>query len=158
MQTEDIINELKHSGNLSKGTIQEVEENRSLRLELVQYFNKNKNREFALEFLAFLTKLRQNPDIGISGDSLMLACYILGKHNQIEDCLRVWEAKRIDFDTYCYVDIQLVPFAGVQETIAYLETQTSKEAKHALEYVVACSKAGDFDNLETYFNETPWYV
>ena len=88
----------------------------------------------------------------------MLACYILGKHGQVEDCMKVWETKQIDFDTYCYVDIQLVPFAGIQETIEYLETQNSEEAKKALEYVVACSEAGDFDDLEQYFKETPWYV
>ena len=158
MQTEEIIDELKQSGNLSKETVQEIEENRNLRLALVQYFEKNKNREFVLELLRILTELRQDPNAGISGDSLMLASYILGKHNQIEDCLKVWETKRIDFDTYCYVDIQLVPFAGVQETIEYLKIQTSKEAKHALEYVIACSKAGDFNDLENYFNKIPWFV
>ena len=158
MQTEEIINELKQLGDLSPETIQEIEENRNLRIDLVEYFDKNKNRKFALEFLTLLTKLRQNPDIGISGDSLMLACYILVKHNQIEDCLKVWEAKRIDFDTFCYVDIQLVAFAGVQQTIEYLKTQTSEEAKQALEYVIECSEAGDFEDLETYFNETPWFV
>ncbi|RZJ36846.1 MAG: hypothetical protein EOO18_07025 [Chryseobacterium sp.] len=88
----------------------------------------------------------------------MLACYILGKHNQIKDCLKIWEAKRIDFDTFCYVDIQLVAFAGVQQTIEYLKTQTLEEAKQALEYVIECSEAGDFEDLETYFNETPWFV
>ena len=158
MQTEEIINELKQLGDLSLETIQEIEENRILRLELVQYFDNNGNREFVLEFLTLLIKLRQNPDIGISGDSLMLACYILGKHNKIEDCLKVWEAKRIDFDTFCYVDIQLVAFAGVQETIEYLKIQTSEEAKQALKYVVECSEAGDFEDLETYFNEIPWFV
>lgn len=158
MITEEIIDELKETGKLSKGTIQEIEENRNLRLELVQYFDKNKNRDFVLDLLKILTELRQDPNAGISGDSLMLACYILGKHNQIEDCLKVWETKRIDFDTYCYVDIQLVPFVGVQETIDYLKTQTSEEARHALEYVVSCSKAGDFDDLENYFTETPWFV
>lgn len=158
MQTEEIIKELKQSGDLSSETIQEVEENGNLRLELVQYFDKNRNREFALEFLTLVLKLRQNPDLGISGDSLMLACYILGKHNQIEDCLKVWEAKHIDFDTFCYVDIQLVVFAGVQETIEYLKTQTSEEAKQALEHVIECSDAGNFEDLETYFNEIPWFV
>ena len=158
MKTEDIINELTQTRKLSKEAIEEIEENRGLRLEMIQYFEKNKNREFVLEFLKILTELRQDPNVGISGDSLMLACYILGQHNQIEDCLKVWETKYIDFDTYCYIDIQLVPFQGVQETIEYLKTQTSDEAKNALEYVITCSKAGDFDNLEEYYNQTPWFV
>lgn len=158
MQTEEIITELKQSRGLSSETIREIEENRSLRLGLVQYFDKNRNREFALELLTLLIKLRQNPDIRISGDSLMLACYILGKHNQIGDCLKVWEAKRLDFDTFCYVNIQLVAFAGVQETIEYLKSQTSEEAKQALDYVIGCSEAVDFEDFETYFNVIPWFV
>jgi hypothetical protein len=144
MKTENIINEIKQTSKLSNHTIKEIEENRNLRLEIVQYFDKHQNREFALDFLKILTRLRLEDNGGVSGDSLMLACYILGKHNQIEDCLRVWETKRIDFDTYCYIDIQLVLFQGVQETIEYLKIQTSDEALKALEYIVDCSKAGDF--------------
>lgn len=158
MQTDKIINELNQTGNLSKETISEIEENRTLRLDIVQYFDENKNREFVINFLNILTELRRNQDVGISGDSLMLACLILGKHKQIEDCLKIWETKQIDFDTHCYIDIQLVPFAGVHETIEYLKSQNSKEAKDALEYVIGCSKAGDFDDLGNYFNETPWFV
>ena len=158
MMTEEIINELSQSRKLSKETIEKIEGDRDLRLEMVQYFDKNKNRDFVLEFLRILTGLRKDPNVGISGDSLMLACFILGKHNQIEDCLKVWETKRIDFDTYCYVDIQLVTFLGVQKTIEYLKTQTSDEAKNDLEYVIDCSKAGDFYGLEEYYNQIPWYV
>jgi hypothetical protein len=39
-----------------------------------------------------------------------------------------------------------------------LKNQTSEEAKQALEYVIECSEAGDFEDLETYFNKTPWFV
>ena len=159
MKPEEIIDELRISGTLTKLTIKEIEENRTLRHELLQYFVKNKNRDFILNFLNVLTELRRDPhNAGISGDSLMLACFLLGKHGQIEDCMKIWETKRIDFDTYCYVDIQLVVFAGVQKTIEYMESHTSNEARQALEYVIACSEAGDFDDLEQYFSREPWYV
>jgi hypothetical protein len=158
MHTQDIISELTLSGKLSTDTIREIEENGSLRQDIVEYFNKNRNRKFCLEFLNVLSELRKNSDVGLSGDSLMLACYILGKHSHIEDCLKIWETKRLDFDTYCSIDIQLVAFAGAQETIEYLKNQTSEEAKAAAEYMIGCSKAGDFKDLETYFNETPWFV
>jgi len=158
MQTEEIIDELKHSGKLSRETIQEIEENKNLRLDLVQYFSKNKNREFAIDLLRILIELRRDPNKGISGDSLMLACYIVGKHNHIEDCMKVWETKIIDFDTFSYVDIQLLPFAGVQETIEYLKTQTSDESRNALEYILECSEAGDFEDLDEYFKATPWFI
>ncbi|MBK9458987.1 MAG: hypothetical protein IPN94_06030 [Sphingobacteriales bacterium] len=158
MNIENIINEIQQTSKLSSYSIEEIEENRNLRLEMVKYFDKQQNREFALDFLRILTELREDENVGVSGDSLMLACYILGKHKQIEDCIRVWDTKRIDFDTYCYIDIQLVPFQGVKETIEYLKKQTSENAKNALEYVVECYKAGDFDNLEEYYKEIPWFV
>ena len=158
MKTEDLINELSQTNTLSKDTIQEFEENSNLRLDLIQHFNENKNRDFALNLLAVLSELRRDPDEEISGDSLMLACYILGKHNQIEDCMKIWETKQIDFDTYSYIDIQLVTFLGVKATIEYLETQTSEEALVALQYITACEEAGDFDDLEEYFSDTPWFA
>lgn len=155
MKIDKIINELFDTGNLSTETISAIEENDALRLELVQYFDANENRELAIHFLNILTELRRNQ--GISGDSLLLACLILGKHKHIEDCLKIWETKEIDWDTHHYIDIQLVVFCGVQETIEYLKSQHSKMAKNALEYIIGCSKAGDFDDIENYF-KTPWFV
>lgn len=95
----------------------------------------------------------------ISIDDLMLASFILSMHGQVADSLKIWEAKRVDFDSYCGVDIQLVVFTGVDQTIAFLEKQPDSEAKKALEYVIACSKSGDFDELEKYYNsELPWWI
>ena len=90
----------------------------------------------------------------------MLACYILGLHNQIEDCLKIWEAKYTDFDTYCGLDIQLVPFAGVNETIEFLKGQITKEGREAFNYVSDCKKAGDFEELEEYYSndKLPWFI
>lgn len=158
MKTLDIINELEETKQLSAETIEQIEENEELRYDLVNYFSTNKNRTFALELLRILTNIRRDHDGIMSGESLMLACYILGKHNQIEDCMAIWETKTIDFDTFCYIDIQLMPFAGVNETIAYLKTQTSKESSNALEYVIGCKKAGDFNNLKEYYGEKPWFL
>ncbi|QHS58339.1 hypothetical protein [Chitinophaga agri] len=154
MKTEDIIQELAQTGRISRETIQEVNDDTDLRIEMIHYFNQHQNRPFVLELLRTLSELRKDPDEDISGASLMLACYLLGKHQQVEDCMRVWEAKRIDFDTYCYVDGQLIPFAGIQETIAYLKTQTGEEAGRALQYL----EGGDYDNLDTYYGEIPWFV
>jgi len=88
----------------------------------------------------------------------MLAGFILGMHKQVQDCIKIWQAKKVDFDCYCGIDIQLVPFAGVDETISYLREQKTDEANKALEYVLACTKAGDFDDLNEYYSGTPWYV
>lgn len=68
------------------------------------------------------------------------------------------DVKHIDIDTFYYFRIQLVPFAGVKETIKYLKTYTSEETKQALEYVIECSEADEFEDIGTYFNKTPWSV
>lgn len=158
MKAEEVINDLKQSGELSAETVLQIEEDRDLRFDLIHYFEINKNREVALKLLKTLRGFRQSNQIEISGDILMLACYIVGKHNHVEDCLEVWKTKKIDYDTYSYIDIQLLPFSGVSETISYLRTQASEEAKQALAYVIECLEAGDFDNLEQYYTETPWFV
>ncbi len=63
------------------------------------------------------------------------------------------ECKNNDFDTFCAVDIQLAVFAGVAETIAYLETQNADEAKEALKYILKCNTAGDFENLASFYDK-----
>jgi hypothetical protein len=105
-------------------------------------------------------ELRKDPSKEIYGEDLMLGCYIVGLHRQIEDCLLIWKAKNVDFDSYCSVDIPLVVFAGVEPTSSYLQNVNNEEAKAALEYVQSCSKAGDFDNLDEYFspNKLPWWI
>jgi len=158
MSLEAIIDEFERSDSIPTSIIDAIENDPDVRHQLAVYFSKYKNRNFVLALLDTLTFMRKDPGSEVSGDSLMLACYLLGKHGQIEDCMKIWETKTIDFDTYCYIDIQLLPFAGVQKTIDYLKTQTTDDAKRALEYVIASSKANDFKNLEQYYKETPWFI
>ena len=99
-------------------------------------------------------------EIPVSGDEIMLACYILGLHGQVADCLEIWKAKGVDFDAFCYIDIQLAIFAGVNKTLDYLKSETSDEAQAACKYIQECKEAGDFDTIDTYFNpdNLPWFI
>lgn len=153
LQAIDIV----HNKDISKTVLQQLSENDELRKDLVRYFREHQNRDFAVTLLNAFIEYRGKPgEIG-SMEDLMLACYILGLHQQLSDCLLIWNAKNTDFDSYCGVDIQLVVFAGVEKTIAYLE---SIEAKDALEYVTECKDAGDFDDLEKYYSpdKFPWFI
>jgi hypothetical protein len=145
---------------ISDKIIDSIKNDRELRIAFINYFRQNKNREFALALLDKFISIRQDPNSKMPAENLMFACYILGLHNNIEDSLKIWEAKNTDFDTYCGLDIQLVPFFGVKETIEFLSKQTTKEGKKAFEYVNKCSECGDFDDLEKYFaKETlPWWA
>jgi hypothetical protein len=158
MNIETLIENFKTRHYLSDDEISAIQTDRTLRGGLVNHFRINQNRTFALALLDTFIELRKDPKNEISVDDLMLASFILGMHGKVEDTLKVWRAKRVDFDTYCAVDIQLVPFAGVDNTISFLQRQNDDEAKEALKYVLACSKAGDFDDLREYYSETPWWI
>lgn len=137
-----------------------IETDEAFRISLVNYFRVHQDRIFIIALLDELIKMRKQVD-GISGDSLLLACYLLGLHNEVEDWLKIWEAKTIDFDTYCYIDIQLMPFAGMEKTMAYLQTQADNpKVIAAMEYLADCSNAGDFENYEDYYSKDamPWFV
>jgi len=150
MNVETLLENFKTQQTLSVDEILSIRIDETLREELVNHFRTHRDRPFALALLNKFIELREDLKNEISINDLMLASFILGMHGEVEDSLKVWEAKRVDFDTYCGLDIQLVPFAGVNETIAFLETQNDTEAKAALEYVTACANGGDFDELDDY--------
>lgn len=160
MEAKGLIDNYIQTGIISDNIIEQLCIAEDLRSDLCKYLGFNKNREFALDLLKTLIELRKNPGKEISTDDLKLACYLLGLHQQTADCLLIWEAKRGDFDTFCGIDIQLMAFAGVEQVISYLQTIDSADAKEALQHVVACSDAGDFDNLKDYFSpdNLPWWV
>lgn len=124
--------------------------NAGLRMALVDHCREQPNRSFALALTARFIDLRKAQPLKISIEDLMLACYLIGLSNEVEDSLKIWEAKTVDFDTYCGIDIQLLLYAGLTETIAFLEAQTSQEATKALEYTVNCMEDGGLDELDEY--------
>lgn len=160
MDIKTILDDFHKDKIISDETIDSIQNDDELRIAFVNHFRQHKDREFALALLDTFISIRQDPNGEMPAENLMFACYILGLHNQIEDSLKIWEAKNADFDTYCGLDIQLVPFAGVKETIAFLKTQTSEEGKKAFDYVSKCSECGDFDELDEYFSKEalPWWI
>jgi len=161
MNTKTILDIFHIEKNLPHELIHLIQNDRMLRADLVSYFRQNKGREFATFLLDKFIFIRKAPKGEMPFEDLMLACYILGLHNQVEDCLKIWEAKIADFDTYCGLDIQLVSFAGLDETKKYLKEQQSPKAKEAYDYILECSEHGDFDpKLSEYFSTSnlPWYI
>lgn len=160
MTIKTILENFHKDTTISDETIDSIQNDNELRIAFVNHFREHKDREFSLALLNAFIAVRQDPSGEMPDENLMFACYILGLHNQIEDSLKIWEAKNADFDTYCGLDIQLVPFAGVKETIDFLKNQTTEEGKKAFDYVSECSKCGDFDSLDEYFSKEtlPWWI
>jgi hypothetical protein len=159
MNIQDALDYFNDKNSIDSEFLYALEE-RDVRKDLVNHFRRQPERTFALTLLNNLvTHRRENSAHGLH-ETLLLVCYLLGLARQIEDCLLIWNAKTTDFDTFCGLDIQLVVFAGVDETITYLEMQDCEEAKEALEYIHECNKAGDFLDLTSYFDTKtlPWFV
>lgn len=69
---------------------------------------------------------------------LKTLCIMLFSIGEVEDSLIIWEAKKKNFDTNCYIDVQLLCGAGFDHTINYLMTIASKEANEAMNYLQKC--------------------
>lgn len=138
--------------------INRIQTDGTTRKALFHYFKANRHRGFAVSLLKEFIALRKT-DYEASGEDLMFASLLLGFHGHIEDCLVLWEAKMTDFDMYCMFDTTLILFGGIKETIQFLEKQDSKEAKDALEFISPIYQAGNFNDIEEYYNNPePWFV
>lgn len=159
MTAKILISTYSSEGKFDEELLKYILEHR--RTELISEINNHPNRQFALDLLNKLVKARSKEEYEIgSGDNIMLASYLVGLHKQVEDCLAIWEAKRIDFDSYSYVDIQLVVFAGVEKTLDYIQGFDQEDTTGIIEHIKGCQEAGDFDGLESYFSnkKLPWWV
>src|SRR5690606_28298021 len=104
MTIDNFLYELENSKPLSLETIDFVQNDREIGKLLVNHFKENKNRDLALKLLEKFSKIRNQPypnNYDIGSEALMLSAYILGLHHNIEDCLKIWNTKTIDFDTFC---------------------------------------------------------
>jgi hypothetical protein len=156
-----MISEIIKEYNINKKLCPESLENlykKENQLQLINYLQNEPDRDFAIYFLNDAITKRENKNYPFDLEDLMFASYLLAIHRNPEDALLIWKAKEIDFDTHCGHDIQLMVGGGVNETIAFLKGQKSIEAKHALTYLNGCVKAGDFDDIEIYYEERPWFL
>lgn len=161
MTVEHIVMEFNNTRSFTDDIIESIQNNDIIRIALCDYFKSHSDRGFAIALMDWFIALRLNPAVGTAGEDLMLAAYILGKHKHVEDCLKIWEAKKTDFDAFCYIDVQLMVFAGVQQTVDFLNNQANNKAvAEALEYVVSCKEAGDFDDIDSYYakGNIPWFI
>jgi hypothetical protein len=72
--------------------------------------------------------------------------------------LTIWDAEESSWDAHCSIDVQLLCGAGLQETKAYLATNSSEAAAAAaLGYLLACETAGDFTDFSVQ-GQARWYA
>ena len=90
-------------------------------------------------------------EIDRGADNNNVKCGILSvllfKLGDVRDSLLIWKAKTSSYDSSCTVDVQLLCGAGLEETKKFLSDCDEPEADSALEYIVGCEKAGDFNEF-----------
>jgi hypothetical protein len=77
-------------------------------------------------------------------DLALLCCVQLFSRGLLEDVLRIWDAKRSGMDLGCYLDVQFLCGAGLEETKRFLKTEPGSAASAALRYIEKCEQSGDF--------------
>lgn len=155
MTIANIVEAFNKKGFLQVAEIIDLHKSGTLRRDMYNFFQRNTNRDFAKAVLTTLMVLRGNLDNEVYIEDLMLPAYIIGMHGFVEDSLLIWEAKNIDFDTYWGFDTELIVFAGIDETIAFLNNANSPQAKKALDFVIGLADE-DVDYYYSNIKEQYW--
>ena len=80
---------------------------------------------------------------------MKLCCVQLFNASVLEDVLLIWQAKTASMDTDCSIDIQLLCGSGLAKTKAYLSSRRIPQAEAALQRLIRCEAAGDFEDFTT---------
>ncbi|MPY51300.1 hypothetical protein [Streptomyces acidicola] len=102
--------------------------------------------------LAVQVRLEQEAQ-GYGDTELMkLCCVQLFNAGSLNDVLLIWQAKSASLDADCSIDVQLLCGSGLARTKAYLSCLRPADADAALQRLVQCEAAGDFEDFsaETY--------
>jgi hypothetical protein len=106
------------------------------------------------------TNLERNRQGASDTELMRLYCYQLFRAACVSDSLLIWSAKTASMDADASIEVQLLCGAGLQTTIDYLASNSSKQGTEALARIRASQEAGDFDDfspeaygaqLETYY-------
>ncbi len=108
--------------------------------------------ELSARYIKAYSQSGATPQVEATTEGLRLAGYLVGLHQDVRDSLLLWRTKTLTFDTVCEFDIQLVAFAGIHQTLAYLQSLPDPEAAEAVAYLQQCRAAGDFHDLADYFS------
>ncbi|MFJ9725409.1 hypothetical protein ACIRP3_21910 [Streptomyces sp. NPDC101209] len=83
------------------------------------------------------------------GELMKLCCVQLFNASVLEDVLLIWQAKTASMDADCAIDIQLLCGSGLARTKAYLSSRRIPQAEAALQRLIRCEAAGDFEDFTT---------
>lgn len=65
----------------------------------------------------------------------------------LRDVLPIWRAKESSWDAHFAIDVQFLAGPGLDATIEFLRSDVSPDAPKALQYLLECIEARDFENF-----------
>lgn len=83
------------------------------------------------------------------GDTLLmkLCCVQLFTAAVLDDILLIWQAKTASMDADASIEVHLLCGGGLAGAKDYLTADRSGPAQAALQRLIACERAGDFENF-----------
>jgi hypothetical protein len=87
---------------------------------------------------------------------MKLCCVQLFNAGLPGDIMLIWQAKQASWDAHHGIDVQLLCGPGLGPAKEYLTADGSSEARAALEYLLNCEAAGDFDGF-TVQDRSRWF-
>ncbi|WP_340374306.1 hypothetical protein U5640_03375 [Streptomyces sp. SS7] len=99
------------------------------------------------QLLAAHTARERQAQGGGDTELMRLCCVQLFNAGGLDDVLLIWKAKTASTDADCSIDIQLLCGTGLAGTKAYLRSLRPPEAAAALQRLLDCEQAGDFEDF-----------
>ncbi|MFC9958682.1 hypothetical protein [Streptomyces sp. JHA19] len=78
---------------------------------------------------------------------MKLCCVHLFNGGDLDDVLRIWDAKQSSFDAACSIDAELLLGHGLEATKAHLSTHPAPAAAAALERLLELERCGQFEDF-----------
>jgi len=139
----DILVEYEATGQVLEAALAHLtDESDEAAHELYVRYWQQPNSTFARALLAQLSAryvVAYSQGGAATTEGLRLAGCLIGLTQDVRGSLLLCRTKQLTCSTACEFDIQLVAFAGVQQTIAYLQTLADPEAAQAVAYLQQCN-------------------
>lgn len=166
MTTCDLLATYERTGQLNEqdlAVLTDEEDESEAGLRLYHCYRQRPNISFARALLTTLSARyvqAYTQGGGATTEGLRLAGYLIALHGDVRDALLLWRTKQLSFDTACEFDIQLVAFAGIEQTLDYLQSVPDPDAAAAVDYLQRCHAIGAFDELAAYFSpdNLPYWI
>ena len=91
-----------------------------------------------------------------SSEYLRVLCGMLFCIGYVEDSILIWEAKRINFDVGCMIDMDFIFGAGIEETFNFIKG--NKELQKMGEFLEGYRQNYDFDKQDIIKNFAEYYT